>query len=94
MLQILKPKLIVKIQGPVQASATASNTLEGVNGINKLIRDAGFVAGVSDAKKLLDCKQDQVIRACRSLYEGLIPLKGGCKNEDQALPAIADTPGI
>ena len=45
-----------------------------------------------DAKKLLDCKQDQVIRACRSLIEGLAPLAGAYKREDQAFLAIADTP--
>ena len=42
----------------------------------QLLKDEGFVKGVIDAKKPLDCKQDQVIRACRSLYEGLIPLRG------------------
>ena len=40
--------------------------------------------------KLLDCKQDQVIRACKSLYKGLIPLTDEYKHEDQALLAIAD----
>ena len=71
-LQILKPKLIGKIQGPISAPATASNTLERINGFIQLVRDAGFVVRVLDAMKLLGCKQDQVIRACRSLYQGLI----------------------
>ena len=44
------------------------------------------------AKQFLKCKQDQVIKLCRSLYEGLIPLTGEYKNEDQALPTIADVP--
>ena len=56
-LQILKPKLIRKIRGPISAPATASDTLEGINGIIHLLRDAGFFAEVFDAKKLLDCRQ-------------------------------------
>lgn len=55
-----------------------------------MLRDAGFVAGVFDAKKLLVCTQVQVFKACCSLYEGLITLAGDYKNEDQALTAIAD----
>ena len=69
-----------------------SNPLEGINGIIHLLRDAGFLAGVFDAKKLLDCKQDQVRRTCRLLYDGLITLTGEYKHEDQAFLAIADTP--
>ena len=34
-----------------------------------------------------------MIRECRLLYEGLIPLTGEYKDEDQALPSIADAPG-
>ena len=45
-----------------------------------------------EAKKLLDCKQDQVITACQSLYEGLIPLTGEYMYEDQELPSIVDAP--
>ena len=45
-----------------------------------------------DAKKLLDCKQDQVSRACRSLFVGLVPLTGEYKSKDQAFLAIADVP--
>ena len=92
MLKILKPKLIGKIQGPISAPATASNTLEDINGIVQLLRNEGFVAGVFDAKKLLDCKQDQVSRACRSLFVGLVPLTGEYKSKDQAFLAIADVP--
>ena len=43
-------------------------------------------------KKLLDYKQDQVIRACRSLFEGLVPLTGEYKREEQAFLEIADAP--
>ena len=92
MIQILKPKPIGKIQGPISAPATASNTLEGINGIIQLLRDAGFVAGVFDAKKFLDFKQDQVIRACRLLYEGLVPWTGEYKHEGKALLTVADAP--
>ena len=34
-----------------------------------------------------------MIRECRLLYEGLIPLTGEYKDEDQAIPSIADAPG-
>ena len=37
-------------QGPISAPATASNTLEGINDIFQLLREALFVAGVLDAK--------------------------------------------
>ena len=73
-LNILKLKLIGKIQGPISAPATASNTLERINVIIQLLQDAELVAEVFQAKKLLDYKHDQVLKACRSLYEGLITL--------------------
>ena len=53
-LQILKDKLIGKIQGPISAPATASTTLEGINVIIQLPRDAELVAEVFHTKKLLD----------------------------------------
>ena len=49
-----------------------------------------MVAEVFQAKKLLDYKHDQVLKACRSLYEGLITLTVEYKNQDPAIPDIAD----
>ena len=45
-----------------------------------------------DANKLLECDQDQVIHACRSLYNKLNPLTGKCESTDQAATTIADVP--
>ena len=67
--QILKLKLIGTFQGLVPAPAVASNTLEGIDEIIQLLREAGFVAGAFDAKKRLECEQSQVIHACHLLYE-------------------------
>ena len=45
-----------------------------------------------EAIKILGCKQDQVIKACRSLDKGLILLAGEEKCEGQAGPTIAYVP--
>ena len=55
--RILKPKLIGGIQGPVPPPAVASNILEKKNGIMRLLHDAGFVAGVFVANKMLECNK-------------------------------------
>ena len=52
-LQVLKPKLIDEIQGPVSTTAIASNMLEGIYGIMQLLHEAGFVADIFDVRKLL-----------------------------------------
>uniref|UniRef100_A0AAV1VBJ4 Uncharacterized protein n=1 Tax=Peronospora matthiolae TaxID=2874970 RepID=A0AAV1VBJ4_9STRA len=91
-LQILKPKLIGEIQGPISPPKVTTNPLDGINAIIQLLHDAGYVAGVFDANKLLECDQDQVIHTCRLLYNKLAPLTGKCEPNDQAAAAIADTP--
>ena len=92
MLRILKPKLVGGIQGPIPPPAVASYTLDEINGIIRLLHYPGYVAGVFDAKKMMECEQDQVTHAYRSLYEKLIPLTGKCDPTDQADTAIADDP--
>ena len=54
-LRILKPKLIGGIQSPLHSPAVASDMLEEINGITRLLQDAGFVAGVFDENKMLEC---------------------------------------
>ena len=70
----------------------ATNAMEGISAIIQLLQDAGYVAGAFDANKLLECDQDQVIHAYRSLYDKLIPLTGKCQSGDQAVATIADVP--
>ena len=82
MLLILKLKLIGGIQGPIPPPAVASNLLDEINGIIRLLHDAGFAAGVFDANKMLQCDQDQVTHAYRSLYDKLTPLTGKCDPTD------------
>ena len=62
-LQILKPKLIGEIKGPIPLSAGASNTLEEIAWITRLPHEANLVAGVFDANKLMKCDQDEVTYA-------------------------------
>ena len=88
---MLKPKLIDEIQGPVSTPASASNMMEGIYGIMQLLHEAGFVEEMVDVRKLLECIQDQILYACRSLYEQLIPRTGKAKIEYQASTAMADT---
>ena len=76
MLQILKPKLVRVIQGSISPPTVTTNPLGGINAIVQLLHDAGYAAGVFDANKLLECDQDQVTHACRSLYNKLNPLTG------------------
>ena len=82
MLRILKPKLVGGIQGPIPPPAVASNLLDEINGIIRLLHDADFVAGVFDANKMLQCDQNQVTHAYRSLYDKLTPLTGKCDPTD------------
>ena len=89
-LQVLILKLIDEIQGPVSTPASASYMLEGIYGIMQLLHEAEFVAEMFDVTKLLECDQDQINYACRSLYEKLIPFTGKAKIEDQESTAIAD----
>ena len=92
MLQILKPKLIGEFQGPISPPTVTTNPLDGINEIIQLLHDAGYVAGVFDANKLLECYQDQVIHACRSLYNKLTPLTGKRESTDQTSTTIVDVP--
>ena len=91
-LQILNPKLIGEIQSPISPLTVTTNPLDGINAIIQLPHDAEYVAEVFDANKLLECDQDQVIHACRSLYNKLNPLKGKCESTNQATTTIADVP--
>ena len=63
-LRVLKPELIDEIQGPASTPASASNMLEGIYGIMRLLHEAGFVAEMIDVKRLLDFDQDQITCAC------------------------------
>uniref|UniRef100_A0AAV1TUP4 Uncharacterized protein n=1 Tax=Peronospora matthiolae TaxID=2874970 RepID=A0AAV1TUP4_9STRA len=90
--RILNPKLIEETQGPISRPKVATNAVEGISAIIQLLQDAGYVAGAFDANELLERDQDQVIHACRSLYDKLISLTGKCKSADQAVATIADVP--
>ena len=79
--QVLKPKLIDEIQGPVSTPSSASNMLESIR-IMQLLHEAGFVAEMFDVRTLLECDQDQITYSCRSLNEKLIPLTGKANIED------------
>ena len=65
--EVLKPKLVDEIQGPVSTPPSEFNMLEGIYGIMQLLHEAGFVAGMFDVRKLVKCDQDQITHACRSL---------------------------
>ena len=91
MLRILKPKLIRGIKGPIPLPAVASDMLEEINGVTRLLDDAGFVAGVFNANKILECDQDQVTHAYRSLYDKLTFLSDNCDPTNQTKAAIVDT---
>ena len=91
-LKILKPKLIGEIQGPISPPKMATNAVEGISATIQLLQEAGYVAGAFDTNELLECDQDQVIHACRSLYDKLIPLTGKHKVTDQTAASTADAP--
>uniref|UniRef100_A0AAV1TWM2 Uncharacterized protein n=1 Tax=Peronospora matthiolae TaxID=2874970 RepID=A0AAV1TWM2_9STRA len=91
-LRILKTKLIGEIQGPTYPLKAAPYPLRGINAIVQILQDAGYVAGASDANKLLECDQDQMIHAFRSLCDKLITLTEKCESADQAAATIADIP--
>uniref|UniRef100_A0AAV1V9T6 Uncharacterized protein n=1 Tax=Peronospora matthiolae TaxID=2874970 RepID=A0AAV1V9T6_9STRA len=50
---MLKPKRIREIQGSISQPKAATNPLDGINAIIKLLHGVGYVAGVFDVNKLL-----------------------------------------
>uniref|UniRef100_A0AAV1U006 Uncharacterized protein n=1 Tax=Peronospora matthiolae TaxID=2874970 RepID=A0AAV1U006_9STRA len=70
----------------------ANQSLEGINAFIQLLQDVEYVAGIFDADKLLECEQNQLIHACQSLYNKLVPLTGKREATDQAVGTIADAP--
>uniref|UniRef100_A0AAV1USV6 Uncharacterized protein n=1 Tax=Peronospora matthiolae TaxID=2874970 RepID=A0AAV1USV6_9STRA len=91
-LKILNPKLIGEIKGTASLPKAATNPLEGISAIIQLLQDAGDVAVMFDADKRLECDRDQVMHACQSLYNKLVPLTGKRKSTDQAVAKAADAP--
>ena len=80
-----------KFLAPISAPATASNTLKGIHEIILLLRDAGFVGGCSTRRSYWIVNKIKCLRRVDRCMR-LISLTGEYKNEDLALPAIADAP--
>ena len=59
-IQVLKPKLVDDIQGPVSIPVSRSNMLEGIYGIMQLLHEAGFEADMFGVRKVKECDQYQV----------------------------------
>ena len=89
-LQIRKPKRIGEVQGPKLPTRMITNPMNGIIAIIQLLHDAGYVAGVFVANKLLESAQDQVTHTCRSLYEKLAPLRGYFKQIRRSLIPLED----
>ena len=84
-LKVLRPKLIGSLLGPVSAPERTSNTLDAIRRLIQLLQDAGFTPGAFDAQELLDCDQDQINTASKSLFEKLIPLTDIADVKEQAI---------
>ncbi|POM58058.1 Hypothetical protein PHPALM_37351 [Phytophthora palmivora] len=53
-MQIIKPKIISDLKGPVQKPTARSSKLEAAKALLQLIKEGGIIAGSFDANELFD----------------------------------------
>lgn len=68
-LKILKSTLIGSLRGPVSAPKPATDNLEAIRRITKLLREADFTPGAFDTHAVLDCDRKQLNATCHALWE-------------------------
>ncbi|POM81158.1 Hypothetical protein PHPALM_908, partial [Phytophthora palmivora] len=84
-MQIIKPKIISDLKGPVQKPTARSSKLEAAKALLHLIKESGITAGSFNANDLFDTRLSAINTALMSIFDLLKPLwmssyksTGGC----------------
>ncbi|POM65313.1 Hypothetical protein PHPALM_18992 [Phytophthora palmivora] len=75
-MQIIKPKIISDLKGPVQKPTARSSKLEAAKALLQLIKEGGIIAGSFDANELFDTRLSTINTALMSIFDLLKPLVG------------------
>ncbi|POM65347.1 Hypothetical protein PHPALM_18948, partial [Phytophthora palmivora] len=75
-MQIIKPKIISDLKGPVQKPTARSSKLEPAKALLQLIKEGGIIAGSFDANELFDTRLSTINTALMSIFDLLKPLVG------------------
>ncbi|POM71305.1 LOW QUALITY PROTEIN: Hypothetical protein PHPALM_12140 [Phytophthora palmivora] len=73
-MQIIKPKIISDLKGPVQKPTARSSKLEAAKALLQLFKERGIIAELFDANDLLDTKLSTTNTALMSIFDLLKPL--------------------
>ncbi|POM77816.1 Hypothetical protein PHPALM_4735 [Phytophthora palmivora] len=84
-MQIIKPKIISDLKGPVQKPTARPSKLEAAKALLHLIKEGGIIAGSFDANDLFDTRLSTINTAIMSIFDLLKPLVG----EKNVTPKIA-----
>ncbi|POM74919.1 Hypothetical protein PHPALM_8046 [Phytophthora palmivora] len=75
-MQIIKPKIISDLKGPVQKPTARSSKLEAAKALLHLIKESGITAGSFNANDLFDTRLSAINTALMSIFDLLKPLVG------------------
>ncbi|POM72761.1 Hypothetical protein PHPALM_10476 [Phytophthora palmivora] len=81
-MQIIKPKIINDLKGPVQKPTARPSKLEAAKALLHLIKGGGIIVGSFDANDLFDTRLSTIITAIMSIFDILTPLVA-LTSEDQ-----------
>ncbi|POM71536.1 Hypothetical protein PHPALM_11886 [Phytophthora palmivora] len=84
-MQIIKPKIISDLKGPVQKPTARPSKLEAAKVLLHLIKEGGITAGSFDANDLFDTRLSAINTALMSIFDLLKPLVG----EKNVTPKVA-----
>ncbi|POM74378.1 Hypothetical protein PHPALM_8674 [Phytophthora palmivora] len=84
-MQIIKPKIISDLKGPVQKPTARSSKLEAAKALLHLIKQGVIIVGSFDANDLFDTRLSTINTALMSIFDLLKPLVG----EKNVIPKIA-----
>ncbi|GMF22422.1 unnamed protein product [Phytophthora fragariaefolia] len=87
-MKIVRPKPIGELQGPVKAPREASDMLNAVKILMRMLKDAGIVLGSFDANELFDMEQSAIMETTLNLFARLASIVGSVV----PVPQEASTP--
>ncbi|KAE8976223.1 hypothetical protein PR002_g25372 [Phytophthora rubi] len=75
-MQILRPKIVGDLQGPVSRPTSGSNKLDAAKALMRLLKEAGIVAGSFATEALFDLTLSEIAHTSQNLFTLLKPLVG------------------
>ncbi|KAE8967210.1 hypothetical protein PR001_g28173 [Phytophthora rubi] len=75
-MKVMKPKQIGELQGPVTAPVPATNQIDGIRVLMRMLKEAGIVAGAFDANELFGLSLATMEKSSTLLFKLLTPLVG------------------